>query len=69
MAMVAAPATLTSHKVQEQERTEEPRLHAYPDGSDVSLCGLLRKQGVEQGNATRFCRTCEGLASSVNHRG
>jgi hypothetical protein len=65
-AMVAAPATLTSHKVQQD--TDQPRLHAYPSGSDVSLCGKRKAKG-EKARAIGFCRTCEDLATSVNHRG
>jgi hypothetical protein len=49
--------------------TEKPRLHAYPSGSNVALCGKTRKQGEEKATATSYCRTCEGMASSINHRG
>jgi hypothetical protein len=48
---------------------DEPRLHAYPDGSNVALCGKTRKPGDERATATSFCKACERMASSVNHRG
>jgi hypothetical protein len=62
---VASPSVVpTSHR----RDTKDPKLHAFPSGSDVALCGVIRKKG-EGANAQGFCRACEGLASSVNHRG
>jgi hypothetical protein len=65
-ASVASPATVPS--TSRQRDTNPPKLHAFPSGSDVALCGVLKKPG-EGASAEGFCRACEGLASSVNHRG
>jgi hypothetical protein len=67
-AMLANAATVpvsTSHR----RDTDAPKLHAFPAGSDVSLCGKRKSPGEGVGAAASFCRACEGLASSVNHRG
>jgi hypothetical protein len=68
-AMLPQAATITlPAQTRRNEGTDQPRLHAYPSGSDVALCGKLKAKG-EKARAIGFCRTCEGLATSVNHRG
>jgi hypothetical protein len=56
----------TTH--QQDQGTDQPKLHAFPAGSDVALCGKRKAQG-EGASATTFCRACENAATSVNHRG
>ena len=61
-------ATLTREDTRQDKGTDQPRLHAFPSGSDVALCGKRKAPG-EGASATSFCRVCEGMATSVNHRG
>jgi hypothetical protein len=65
-AILQGVATLPN--VVQQQRTQQPTLHAFPTGSDVALCGKVKAQH-EQATATSYCKRCEHLASSVNHRG
>lgn len=40
-----------------------PRVvHAFPDGSDVALCGARKKEGAPRGNGQVECLTCRHLA-------
>jgi hypothetical protein len=64
---MAATITLPDQVRQQDGDTDQPLLHAFPHGSDIALCGK-RKTG-EREAATSFCRVCEGMATSVNHRG
>jgi hypothetical protein len=64
-----APAARPSTHPRPSRDTEKSKLHAFPGGSSVALCGKTRKPGDEQATATSFCRACERMASSVNHRG
>lgn len=70
VAALAAPATTEQPQDTQRQRDQDdtPLLHAFPNGSHVSLCGKTR-DGSERANADRFCKVCEGLASSVAHRG
>jgi hypothetical protein len=45
------------------ESTRDPRLHAFPEGSNVALCGRVRKPGEERASAGKRCRTCVEAAS------
>lgn len=67
VAALTAPRPYTQEQ-QDHDDQDEPRLHAYPDGSSVSLCGKLKAAG-DSATADRFCKQCEALASSVLHRG
>jgi hypothetical protein len=47
--LTAAPCTYPRPDVEDKAKAKEPRLHAYPHGSDVALCGKLKARARRPG--------------------
>lgn len=63
MSSIAPPIEYTEATYRLQDSTREPRLHAFPEGSDVALCGRVRKPGNDVSIGGRRCTACVQAAS------
>lgn len=67
-ALLAPAMTVTYEQpadVRLNDSVREPRLHAFPEDSNVALCGRTRKQAGEDGRVVdgRRCTACVHAAS------
>ena len=64
-----APAMTVTYEqpadVRLHDSVDEPRLHAFPEGAAVALCGRTRKQAGEDGRVVdgKRCTACVHAAS------